>query len=143
MAAPALICARLRTGTARIPERRMRDVGLGRGLPICLSGPRAVGLRAVFVTMTRIGTACASLVFGYMFDRTIHPLWLPKNAAPLLAEGAAWPLAATCPVLAAWSLCAAVPGRLMRLGRVPPALALAGAALLAAGYCAALWLWLV
>lgn len=142
-AALALICAWLWTGTARIPERRLRDVGLSLRLPIYLSRPRAVGSWAVFVSMTGISTAYASLVFGYMFYWTIHPAWPPENAVSLRADGAVWPLVATGSVLAAWALCAAVPGRLMLLGRVTPALALAGAALLAAGYCAALWLWLV
>ena len=55
------------TGTAIIPEKETKDVGLGLRLPIYVSGPRAVGWWAMFITMLGDVTAFISLVFGYFF----------------------------------------------------------------------------
>ena len=59
------------------------------------------------------------------------------------AAGLEWPILAGAAVLGAWLLCAFVPERVMPLGRGWTAAALLGVAVLAAGYCAALWIWLV
>src|SRR5690606_18080969 len=60
------------TGTARIPERDSKEVGLGLSLPLYRSGPSSVGWWAMFITMLGDMTAFISLVFGYFFYWTIH-----------------------------------------------------------------------
>jgi cytochrome c oxidase subunit I+III len=69
------------TGTALIPEKPEKDVGLGLTLPLYQSGPNSVGWWAMFITMTGDFTAFASLVFGYFFYWTIHTDFPPPNAA--------------------------------------------------------------
>jgi cytochrome c oxidase subunit I+III len=89
------------TGTAEIPERTQKSVGLGLSLPLYLSGPRACGWWAMFITMIGDSTAFASLVFGYFFFWTVHDDFPPANGA---GPGLLLPTLATLLVLAAWAL---------------------------------------
>lgn len=98
----ALLCTWLWTGAGHIPMRRMRDVGLGLHLPIYVLGSKATDWWAVMVSMLGISTAFASLVFGYMFCWTFHPVWPPEGGLALLADGAGlWPLLAALAVTGA------------------------------------------
>jgi cytochrome c oxidase subunit I+III len=86
------------TGTAIIPEKREKDVGLGLKLPIYVSGPKSVGWWAMFITMVGDGTAFGSLVFGYFFYWTIHEDFTNGIAGP----GVLWPVAAALLFTLAW-----------------------------------------
>ena len=82
------ILAWLWTGTAIIPEKPEKDVGLGLRLPLYVSGPRSVGWWAMFITMLGDMTAFLSLVFGYFFYWTVHADFPPDGfarARPVLA----------------------------------------------------------
>ncbi|MGD9476362.1 cytochrome c oxidase subunit I [Shinella sp. G-2] len=94
----AAIVAWLWTGTAVIPREEMRDVGLGKTLPLYSSGPQSVGWWAMFITMAGDGTAYASLMFGYFFYWTIHDDFTGGQAGP----GMVWPLAAAGLFTLAW-----------------------------------------
>ncbi|WP_432347110.1 cytochrome c oxidase subunit I [Shinella yambaruensis] len=94
----AAIIAWLWTGTAVIPRQEMRDVGLGKSLPLYTSGPQSVGWWAMFITMAGDGTAYASLMFGYFFYWTIHDDFTGGHAGP----GMLWPLLAAGLFTLAW-----------------------------------------
>lgn len=68
------------TGTARIPEKPVKDVGRGLSLPTYAQGSRSVGWWAVFITMTGDMTAFMGLVFSYFFYWTALPSFLPEAA---------------------------------------------------------------
>lgn len=144
VAALCLIVAWLWTGTARTPERRMRDIGMGLRVPVYLSGPRSVGWWGMLITMLGDSTAYASLIFGYFFFWTVHPEWPPADAVPLVADGSGlvWPLLAAACLVLAWWLVARVPAWLER-GRELAMAAYGGAAIAAIGYGAALAYWLL
>jgi cytochrome c oxidase subunit I+III len=89
------------TGTAWIPEKQEKNVGLGLTLPLYLSGPRSCGWWAMFITMIGDATAYASLVFSYFFFWTIHDDFPPDPAA---GPGLLWPTLGTLMLLAAWAL---------------------------------------
>ncbi len=55
------------TGSAEIPEKETKDVGLGTILPLYASGRDSVGWWAMCITMLGIFSAFISLVFGYFF----------------------------------------------------------------------------
>jgi len=69
------------TATARIPEKPAKDVGLGLRLPTYVSGPKASGWWAVFITMLGDATGFASLVFGVFFYWTARPDFPPPDAS--------------------------------------------------------------
>ncbi|WP_313196076.1 cytochrome c oxidase subunit I [Shinella zoogloeoides] len=92
------IVAWLWTGTAVISREEMRNVGLGKTLPLYTSGPQSVGWWAMFITMAGDGTAYASLMFGYFFYWTIHNDFTGGHAGP----GLLWPLAAAGLFTLAW-----------------------------------------
>ncbi|HUG69741.1 MAG TPA: cytochrome c oxidase subunit I [Pirellulaceae bacterium] len=87
------------TGTALIPEKSEKDVGLELALPIYTSGPDAVGWWAMFITMLGDMTAFMSLVFGYFFYWTIHEDFPPRDAT---GPGLLWPLAGGSLLLGGW-----------------------------------------
>ena len=89
------------TGTAAIPEKESKDIGLGLTLPLYASGSSSVGWWAMFITMLADMTAFVSLVFGYFFFWTIHRDF-PPDPAP--GPGLLWPSAAVILVLSAWAL---------------------------------------
>lgn len=74
------LLAWLWTGTAEVPEKETKHVGLGLDLPIYVSGPAAVGWWAMFITMLADITAFVSLVFGYFFYWTIHQDFPPETS---------------------------------------------------------------
>ena len=87
------------TGTAVIPEKDMKDAGLGVTLPLYASGPASVGWWAMFITMLGDMTAFISLVFGYFFYWTVHPDFPPH---PLPGPGVFWPVVGAGILCAAW-----------------------------------------
>ncbi|MCO8120883.1 cytochrome c oxidase subunit I [Stieleria sp. TO1_6] len=89
------------TGTAIIPEKPQKDVGLGLTLPTYVSGPDAVGWWAMFITMLGDMTAFMSLVFGYFFYWTVHEEFPPADAE---GPGVLWPMISLVAALAAWGL---------------------------------------
>jgi len=89
------------TGTAHIPEKPEKDVGLGLRLPLYASGPTAVGWWGMFITMLADQTAFVCLVFGYFFFWTLRADFLPD---PLTGPGTFWPLVAAASAMAAWTL---------------------------------------
>ena len=97
----ASIVAWLWTGTAPIPEKPEKDVGLGLTLPLYVSGPSSVGWWGMFITMLGDMTAFVSLVFGYFFYWTARRDF-PPDPAP--GPGAWWPLVSVVLLLGAWLL---------------------------------------
>ncbi|ABA58238.1 Cytochrome c oxidase [Nitrosococcus oceani ATCC 19707] len=89
------------TGTAIIPEKGEKDVGLGLTLPLYGSGPKSVGWWAMLITMIGDMTAYAGLVFGYFFYWTVHDNFPPD---PSPGPGLFWPLLAGALLLSAWLL---------------------------------------
>ena len=89
------------TGTAMIPEKAEKDVGLGVRLPLYMSGPNSVGWWAMFITMLGDTNAFLSLVFAYFFFWTVHADFPPD---PALGPGQFWPLLGLALMLAAWLL---------------------------------------
>jgi cytochrome c oxidase subunit I+III len=97
----ASIVTWLWTGTADIPEKPEKDVGLGLSLPIYVSGPASVGWWGMFITMLGVVTAFISLVFGYFFYWTARPDFPP---APAPGPGVWWPSVALALTSGAWLL---------------------------------------
>ena len=87
------------TSTARIPEKKTKDVGDGLRLPLYVSGVRSTGWWAMFITMTGDLTAYLSLVFGYFFFWTIHEDFPPAGVE---GPGWVWPAVAGLLTLATW-----------------------------------------
>ena len=126
------------TGTALMPEKEAKDVGLGLTLPLYASGPDSVGWWAMFITMLGDMTAFVALVFGYFFYWTVNDDFPPD---PSPGPGVVWPVVSGVLLLGAWGL--TVFGRRWnRSDRAAPfymgllsavALALAGAGALLAG----------
>ena len=101
MLATGIIMYWLWTGTAIIPEKPAKDVGLGLTLPLYRSGPSSVSWWAMFITMLALMTAFASLVFAYFFFWTVHADFPP---VPSPGPGPFWPLTGGALVLGAWLL---------------------------------------
>ena len=89
------------TGTAFIPEKEVKDVGLGLRLPLYASGPASVGWWAMCITMLGDITAFVALVFGYFFYWTSHADFPPD---PLPGPGVFWPTISGVLLLGAWAL---------------------------------------
>jgi len=98
--AVAVILAWLWTGTAEIPEKPEKTVGLDTTLPLYASGSKSVGWWAMFITMIGDMAAYASIVFGYFYFWTIHDDFPPAGAT---GPGLAWPLLALVLGLGAWA----------------------------------------
>jgi cytochrome c oxidase subunit I+III len=88
------------TGTALIPEKPQKHVGMGLTLPLYASGSDSVGWWAMLITMLGDMTAFVSLVFGYFFYWTSRPDFTADTAGP----GATWPVIALALAGAAWTL---------------------------------------
>jgi cytochrome c oxidase subunit I+III len=97
----ATIFAWLWTGTAAVPEKEEKHVGLGLTLPLYASGPSSVGWWAMFITMLGDLTAFVSLVFGYFFYWTVHEDFPPD---PSPGPGVLWPAVAAGLLVGAWML---------------------------------------
>jgi cytochrome c oxidase subunit I+III len=89
------------TGTAAIPEKKEKNVGLGVTLPLYLSGSSSVGWWAMFITMLGDITAFLSVVFGYFFYWTLREDFPPKSSP---GPGFFWPTLAAFLLVAAWAL---------------------------------------
>lgn len=127
-----VICYWLWTGTAVIPEKEEKNVGLGLTLPLYQSGPASVGWWAMFITMLAVFTAFVSLVFAYFFFWTIHEDFPP---GPEVGPGVFWPCIAGGLLLGAWALTVLSRrwNRADRPGLFYPAMALACLLALAGG----------
>ena len=88
-------------GTAVIPEKPEKFVGLGVTLPLYRSGSASVGWWAMLITMLAVFTAFVSLVFAYFFFWTLHEDFPPKDAP---GPGVIWPCVAATLLLGAWAL---------------------------------------
>jgi cytochrome c oxidase subunit I+III len=86
-------------GTALIPEKREKNIGLGVTLPLYASGPQSVGWWAMLITMLGDATAFVSLVFGYFFYWTARPDFPPASQPD---PDTRWLLAGLSLLLAAW-----------------------------------------
>jgi cytochrome c oxidase subunit I+III len=136
--ATAIIVYWLWTGTAVIPEKAEKDVGLSVRLPLYASGPDSVGWWAMCITMLAVLTAFISLVFGYFFFWTVRTDFLPR---PTPGPGVFWPVLGGALCLGAWALtllARRLNARNMAAGfhaslLVAAALAVAGGAALIAG----------
>jgi cytochrome c oxidase subunit I+III len=100
IAAFIVIVVWLWKGTALIPEKPAKPIGLGVTLPLYASGQQSVGWWAMFITMLGDMTAFFSLVFGYFFYWTAKPDFLLDADGP----GWQWPVAAAVLAAAAWAL---------------------------------------
>lgn len=89
------------TGSAWIPEKEVKDVGLGVTLPIYQSGPHAVGWWAMFITMLADLTAFISLIFGYFFYWTIQENFPPEDS---VGPGIFWPVTGALLISTSWLL---------------------------------------
>jgi cytochrome c oxidase subunit I+III len=98
--ATASILVWLWRGTAMIPEKPEKDVGLGLTLPLYMSGPSSVGWWAMFITMVGDGTAFLSLIFAYFFYFTIHAEFPPAGTE---GPGLLWPLISFALTTGAWA----------------------------------------
>ncbi|HEX2225557.1 MAG TPA: cbb3-type cytochrome c oxidase subunit I, partial [Candidatus Binatia bacterium] len=87
------------TGTALIPEKDNKYVGLGLELPLYVSGSQSVGWWAVFITMLAMLSAFMSLVFGYFFFWTVRDDFPP---GPASGPGVFWPVLGGVLLLSAW-----------------------------------------
>ena len=87
-------------GTAPIPEKQKKDVGLGLELPLYVSGPRSVGWWAMFIMMIGDATAFLGLVFGYYYFFTIHADFPPPTS---VGPGLLWPSVALGFFTVAWA----------------------------------------
>jgi cytochrome c oxidase subunit I+III len=100
-AALGVITAWLWTGTAHLPEKADKHVGLGLRLPLYVSGPGSIGYWAMCITMLADLTAFISIVFGYFYFWTIHDDFPPAGVS---GPGVLWPVLAALLVAAAWGL---------------------------------------
>jgi len=89
------------TGTAWVPEKEAKDVGLGLTLPIYASGPASVGWWAMLITMLGDMTAFVALVFGYFFYWTVNEDFPPETSS---GPGVLWPIVSGVLLLGAWGL---------------------------------------
>jgi cytochrome c oxidase subunit I+III len=89
------------TGTAFIPEKETKDVGLGLTLPLYASGPASVGWWAMLITMLGDMTAFIALVFGYFFYWTVNEDFPPEAYS---GPGVLWPVVSGVLLLGAWGL---------------------------------------
>jgi cytochrome c oxidase subunit I+III len=96
-----VICFWLWTGTAIIPEKDAKDVGLGLTLPLYVSGPTSVSWWAMCITMLADLTAFVCLIFGYFFFWTVRTDFPPD---PTPGPGVFWPIIAAGLLLGAWGL---------------------------------------
>ena len=101
VAAIGAIFSWLWTGTALIPEKPEKYVGLDTTLPLYRSGSASVGWWAMFITMIADLTAFVSIVFGYFFYWTVRQDFPPPD---IPGPGMWWPLTAAALILTSWLL---------------------------------------
>jgi cytochrome c oxidase subunit I+III len=86
------------TGSAEIPEKPAKDIGLGTTVPLYASGRDSVGWWAMCITMLGIFSAFISLVFGYFFYWSLRADFAPDPAP----AGVAWSIAAAAATAVSW-----------------------------------------
>ncbi|RLQ88426.1 cytochrome c oxidase subunit I [Notoacmeibacter ruber] len=89
------------TSTTPVPEKDMKDVGLGLKLPVYASGPASAGWWGVWITMLGDMTAFASLVFGMVFFWTASETFITDDTRTVLLP---WLSLATLAVGCSWAL---------------------------------------
>jgi cytochrome c oxidase subunit I+III len=134
-AAIGVICYWLWTGTAIIPEKEEKSIGLGKSLPIYVSGSASVGWWAVFITMLASQAAFWCLIFAYFFYWSLRPDFPPAGSE---GPGVIWPALGGGLLLTAWTLTLAARSRNRADSPVSFYLALGLAIVLAAAGTAAL-----
>ena len=87
------------TGSGEIPEKPVKDVGLGTTLPLYGSGRDSVGWWAMCITMLGIFSAFISLVFGYFFFWSLRADFATAASA---RAGVWWSLAAALATAICW-----------------------------------------
>ena len=97
--AVVVIVTWLWTGTAVIPEKPAKAVGLGLTLPLYSSGPRSVGWWGMMIMMLGDMTAFLALVFGYFFYWTADTDFIPPDAPEI---GWLWPSVGLGATLLGW-----------------------------------------
>jgi cytochrome c oxidase subunit I+III len=96
-----LISFWLWVGTGRHPEKIEKNVGLGKKLPIYVSGPASVGWWGLLITMLADLTAFVCLVFGYFFYWTVRDDFPPASSPEPVAI---WPAIGAASIVGAWAL---------------------------------------
>jgi cytochrome c oxidase subunit I+III len=86
------------TGSAEIPEKPAKDVGLGLTLPLYASGSNSVGWWAMAITMLAVFAAFISLVFGHLFYWTLREDFAPANARAAWQ----WPVLSLLAIAVSW-----------------------------------------
>jgi len=89
------------TGSATIPEKTEKDVGLGVTLPLYSSGSLSAGWWAMLIMMLADITAFVALLFGYFFYWSLRPDFPPGS---ITGPGWIWPTAGLACLLASWAL---------------------------------------
>jgi cytochrome c oxidase subunit I+III len=97
----AIIWRWLWIGSAQIPEKPEKSIGLGKTLPLYASGSTNVGWWGVFITMLAAQTAFWCLVFAYFFYWSIHEEFPPR---PSPGPGVFWPVVGGALLSGAWGL---------------------------------------
>ena len=85
-------------GSAEIPEKAVKDVGLGVTVPLYASGSDSAGWWAMAITMLAVFAAFVSLVFGHLFYWTLHEDFAPENARAAWQ----WPVLSLIAIAVAW-----------------------------------------
>jgi cytochrome c oxidase subunit I+III len=86
------------TGSAEIPEKPCKPVGMGVTLPLYVSGPDSAGWWAMAITMLAVFAAFISLVFGHLFYWTLRADFAPASAR----AGWQWPMLSLAAIAVAW-----------------------------------------
>jgi cytochrome c oxidase subunit I+III len=94
------VMAWLWTGTAMIPEKAEKNIGLGVTVPLYASGQASVGWWAMLITMLGDATAFLSLIFGYFFYWTVRTDFPPETMS---GPGVFWPSLGAGLIVAAWA----------------------------------------
>jgi cytochrome c oxidase subunit I+III len=89
------------TGTAEIPEKDNKDIGMGVTVPLYISGQHSVGWWAMFITMLAVFAAFMSLVFGYFFYWSLREDFPPAGDP---GPGTFWPVLGAALLVGSWAL---------------------------------------
>ena len=85
-------------GSAEIPEKAVKDVGLGVRVPLYVSGSDSAGWWAMAITMLAVFAAFVSLVFGHLFYWTLREDFAPDHARAHWP----WPVFSMVAIAVAW-----------------------------------------
>ncbi|MEC7522968.1 MAG: cytochrome c oxidase subunit I [Myxococcota bacterium] len=87
------------TGTAVIPEKKEKHVGLGLTLPLYRSGPKSVGWWGMLIMMLGDMTAFLALIFGYFFYWTADTDFVTADTPAL---DTLWPAVGAAAIVGSW-----------------------------------------